>query len=117
MVKLTVSIQCSYITKVEMGTSVVFSSAFRRPILCFYLKAVVAVGVGVGSVRAFPDGAADQVVEGHNGDGNYRYYTEEDDDAKYPVRVGLFFGFGESFLIKWTKIFTLISVRESVHMW
>lgn len=62
-----------------------FSSAFRR----FYLEGVVVVGVGVGPVRALPDHAAGQLVQGHNGDGKDRYYTEEDDDAEHPVRVGL----------------------------
>lgn len=108
MVKFTVSIQCSYITKDEVGTSVVFSSSFCRLILCFYLEAVVAVGVGVGPVRALPDEAAGQLVEGHNGNGNYWYDAEEDDNSEYPVRVDLGFGFGEFFLIKRTK---------SVHMW
>lgn len=73
--------------------------------------------VGVGPVRALPGDAAGQLVQGHNGDGKYRYYTEEDDDAEYPVRVGLCFGFGKSFLIKRTKILTLINVRETMHMW
>lgn len=69
-----------------MGISGGFSSAFR----CFYLEGVVAVDVGVGPVRALPTNhAAGHLVQGHNGDGKYRYYTEEDDDAEYPVRVGL----------------------------
>lgn len=117
MVKLTLFILCSYITRDEMATSVVFSSAFRRRILCFYLEAPVAVDVGVGAVRALPDDAAGQVVEGHNRDGNHRYYAQEDDDGEHPVRVDLCFGFGEFFLIKRTKIFTLISLRESLHVW
>lgn len=109
MVKLTVSIRCSYIPKDEVDTSVVFSSAFRGRVPGFYLEAIVAVGVGVGPVGALPDEAAGQVVEGHNGDGDYRYYTEEDDDGEYPVWVDLCFGFREFFLIKKTKTFTLIS--------
>lgn len=68
-----------------MGISGGFSSAFR----CFYHEDVVAVDVGVGLVRALPDSAADQLVQGHNGDGKYRDDAEEDDDAEYPVRVGL----------------------------
>lgn len=68
-----------------MGISGGSSSAFR----CFYLEGVVAVDVGVGPVSPLPDHAAGQLVQGHNGDGKYRYDTEEDDDAEYPVRVGL----------------------------
>lgn len=67
MVKLAVSVPCSYITTDEVGTSVVLS-AFCRCIVCFYLEAVVAVGVGVGPVRALPDDAAGQLVESHKGD-------------------------------------------------
>lgn len=104
------------VTKDEVGTPTVFSSVLRRCILCFNLEAVVAVGVGVGPVGAPLDDAAGQVVEGHNGDGKYRYYTEEDNDGEYPVRVRLQFGFGEEFLMR-AKIFTLISLGESVHMW
>lgn len=75
------------VTKDGVVATTVFSS-----VLCFNLEAVVAVGIGVGPVGAPLDDAAGQVVEGHNGDGKYRYYTEEDNDGEYPVRVGLQFG-------------------------
>lgn len=108
-VKLNVSVQCSYIMKDEVGISRGFSSAFR----CFYLEGVVAVDVGVGPVvGALPDDAAGQLVQGHNGDWKYRYYTEEDDDAEYPIRVGLWLGFGKPFLIRRTKIFNLINENQ-----
>lgn len=78
-----------------MVGGVAFSSTLPRRVLCFYLEAVVAVGVGIGVVGGLPDHAAGQVVEGHGGDGNYRYDAQEDDDGEYPVRVGLQFGLRE----------------------
>ena len=63
-------------------------------LLCFNLKAVIAVGIWLSASRGHSS-PADQSVKSHQRDGNHRYCREEDDDGKHPVWVGPHISFRE----------------------
>lgn len=72
-----------------------FSISLVVLFLCFNLKAIIVVGFWVSASSRLLEFITDQSVDSHHRDGNHRHYTEEDDDGKHPVRVGLHFSLGE----------------------